>query len=145
MDDYDRVRVGFPGDWNGGLGTMVTDMRKLGCDYFRVPPPVDSGGARAYTYPPYIFGINMCWGGNSVFFPIKPLSYWCPEACGCRSGEPLLPQHVPSAGLQQLGSLSILSADSRRGPDERGRLSDKLAGAVCSSVLAGPREKLYRS
>ena len=35
-------------------------------------------------FPPYLFGINPCIEGGT-FFPTKPLSYFCPVACGASS------------------------------------------------------------
>ena len=46
-------------------------------------------------YPPYIFGVNLCTEGG-VFFPVKPISYLCPVACGCRSGDAHCPDACPA-------------------------------------------------
>ena len=45
-------------------------------------------------FPPYLFGINPCIEGGT-FFPTKPLSYFCPVACGCHSGDPHCPDACP--------------------------------------------------
>ena len=47
------------------------------------------------AYPPLFAGVNPCVEGG-IFFPVKPLSYFCPVACGCRSGDPHCPDSCPA-------------------------------------------------
>ena len=46
-------------------------------------------------YSPFVYGINMCTE-TGKYFPIKPLSYYCPVACGCRAGDPHCPASCPA-------------------------------------------------
>ena len=46
------------------------------------------------VFPPYIFGVNLCVEGGT-HMPVKPLSYFCPVACGCRSGDVHCPDACP--------------------------------------------------
>ena len=46
-------------------------------------------------FAPFLFGINACVE-DGLFFPVKPLSYFCPVACGCRSGDPHCPDGCPA-------------------------------------------------
>ena len=46
------------------------------------------------NFPPYILSVNGCIEGGT-FFPLKPLSYFCPAACGCRSGDMHCPDQCP--------------------------------------------------
>ena len=43
---------------------------------------------------PYTYGGNMCVE-EGAWFPIKPLSYFCPVACACASGDPHCPTRCP--------------------------------------------------
>ena len=54
----------------------------------------ESSTIRPPLYPPYLFGVNMCVEGG-FFMPVKPLSYFCPVACGCRSGDAHCPHACP--------------------------------------------------
>ena len=49
---------------------------------------------RSVMYPPNVFGLNICNGG--VYFPFKPLAYFCPVACNCRAGDPHCPATCPA-------------------------------------------------
>ena len=44
---------------------------------------------------PFLFGINACVE-DGIFFPVKPLSYFCPAACGCKAGDPHCPDSCPA-------------------------------------------------
>ena len=61
---------------------------------WRTPREGKSEVSLAGLYPPYLFGTNLCIEGGS-FFPIKPVSYFCPVACGCRSGDAHCPDMCP--------------------------------------------------
>ena len=39
-------------------------------------------------------GVNVCVEGG-FHMPVKPLSYFCPVACGCRSGDAHCPDACP--------------------------------------------------
>jgi hypothetical protein len=39
--------------------------------------------------------LNVCIEGGG-FWPIKPVSYFCPVSCGCHSGDPHCPDKCPA-------------------------------------------------
>ena len=69
----------------------MASLRREGCAFLSS----GSGWLGAGAYPPYLLGLNMCVE-DGIFFPVKPLSYWCPEACGCRSGDAHCPDACPA-------------------------------------------------
>jgi len=94
LDNVAEVIKEFPRDWRLGVDAISKELRTHGCDYlafgsarFSVTTPV--------SFPPYVGGINMCTSGGA-WFPIKPYSYVCPVACGCRSGDSHCPGTCPS-------------------------------------------------
>ena len=94
LDDWYNVAKSFPYDWQHGSHNMLTGPRKYGCAYLASEAAMTeavTGG----IYPPYIFGVNLCTEGG-VFFPVKPISYLCPVACGCRSGDAHCPDACPA-------------------------------------------------
>ena len=54
------------------------------------------------NYPMYIFSVNICVE-NGAYYPIKPLSYYCPQACNCHAGD----AHCPDACPQRTPSSPI--------------------------------------
>jgi hypothetical protein len=96
MDDMDRVRQTWPGDWELSSGVFFADLRTHGCAALRnmTTPPT--------SYPMYIFSVNLCVEHGS-YYPIKPLSYYCPQACNCHAGD----DHCPDACPQRTPSSPI--------------------------------------
>jgi len=59
-------------------------MREYGCDYFAYGSdrlPFDGSKGALKGYPPYLWGINRCVA-KGAWADIKPVSYFCPVACG---------------------------------------------------------------
>ena len=57
-----------------------------------------------YTMPPeqplfwpanFGVGVNPCVE-NGYYYPVKPMSYFCPVACGCRAGDKHCPDTCPA-------------------------------------------------
>ena len=82
--------------------TDIKYLRKYGCDYLKNSSLWDSmdsyeawrADARNNSFtarPPYYFGRNLCVRGRGH----KPLSLWCPEACGCHRGDQDCPLQCP--------------------------------------------------
>ena len=42
----------------------------------------------------YIFSVNFCVE-HGAYYPIKPLSYYCPQACNCHAGDAHCPDTCP--------------------------------------------------
>ena len=95
LDDLDEVRQFWPADWRSGIGTYVRILRRHGCDFLALGSDrMAMSDLLPGEFPPYLFGVNLCVEGGS-FWPLKPLSYFCPEACGCRGGDPHCPDSCP--------------------------------------------------
>ena len=82
--------------------TDIKYLRKYGCDYLKNSSLWDSmdsyeawrADARNNSFtarPPTYFGRNLCVRGRGH----KPLSLWCPEACGCHRGDQDCPLQCP--------------------------------------------------
>ena len=52
-------------------------------------------GFNGSFWPASLNGANPCVEDGSAF-PIKPLSYFCPVTCGCRSGDKHCPDACPA-------------------------------------------------
>eukprot|EP00966_Prymnesium_polylepis_P219468 5077518-Prymnesium_polylepis.2 len=71
--------------------------------------PLNSVAAQAQAltienvFPPFVFGVNPCVEGGGAF-PAKPLSYFCPIACGCRSGDAHCPRTCPKRNFTEGGA-----------------------------------------
>ena len=96
MADFERVRQTWPADWAFSSSVFFADLRLHGCAALRnfTDPPT--------TYPMHIFSINLCVEHGS-YYPIKPLSYYCPQACNCHAGD----AHCPDACPQRTPSSPI--------------------------------------
>ena len=92
--DILTVATEWPLDWETSALFYYSAVAKNGCaylgaDWLSLRYPED------YAYPPYVFAINPCTGGGT-YHPVKPLSYFCPVACGCRSGDAHCPDACPA-------------------------------------------------
>lgn len=96
MNDIDRVSITWPGDWSLTSAQFFSDLRTHGCAALRTAtdPPT--------SYPMNIFSINMC-AEFGTYYPVKPLSYYCPQACNCHAGDAhcpdTCPQRTPSSPI----------------------------------------------
>lgn len=109
LDQIDAARVSFPSDWTLGAGFLVQGMRRFGCSWLSnasfwegtctVQPhgTVCMGKEPLVTFQPYSAGINPCVE-DGAWFPLKPLSYYCPVACGCHRGDAHCPDTCPVRG-----------------------------------------------
>ena len=79
---------------------MFIDLfRRFGCNYLNM-----NGLPENYTMPPeqplfwpanFGVGVNPCVA-NGYYYPVKPMSYFCPVACGCRAGDLHCPDTCPA-------------------------------------------------
>jgi hypothetical protein len=92
----DSAREGWPSDWRWGSVSFIEGLRMKGCAFLRDPAEmldaISSLGGLGY--PPNIMRINACAEGG-LFFPVKPLSYFCPATCGCHAGDKHCPDTCP--------------------------------------------------
>ena len=79
---------------------MFIDLfRRFGCNYLNM-----NGLPENYTMPPeqplfwpanFGVGVNPCII-NGYYYPVKPMSYFCPVSCGCRAGDLHCPDTCPA-------------------------------------------------
>jgi hypothetical protein len=95
LDNLDRIRLSWPLDFEAAPKWDIVMLRAFGCAYLRNETfPLGEGP------PPYRFGYNLC-GENTVAYPHKPISYFCPVACGCRKGQRHCPDSCPSPSASE--------------------------------------------
>ena len=85
LEDFYAVSQTWPQDWAAGAWQWSHTFMELGCDAL----------AGTTDSLPYQFGANPCVD-HGWWFPIKPLSYFCPVACACYSGDPHCPTTCPA-------------------------------------------------
>ena len=76
----------------------MADARVLRSACAQPPPDWDPSSSGYYANSPWspasILNGNPCTEEGD-FYPIKPYSYFCPVACGCRAGDKHCPQSCP--------------------------------------------------
>jgi len=71
------------------VGPQIEALSKYGCAFLNDPITMHQAhtDADVMAWSPFIYGNNPC--AKAGWFPgSKPLSYWCPVACGCYRGDP---------------------------------------------------------
>ena len=102
MDKWEDANEAAPLETQMDTATDIKYLRKYGCDYLKNSSLWDSmdsyeawrADARNNSFtasPPTYFGRNLCVRGRGH----KPLSLWCPEACGCHRGDQDCPLQCP--------------------------------------------------
>ena len=93
-----RVAQTWPLAWLETATVFYTALAKNGCDYLganwtSLTFLVD------YGFAPYAFGLNACTGSGAPW-PVHPMSYFCPVACGCQSGDAHCPDACPARSIE---------------------------------------------
>lgn len=84
LDAWELASLDWPSAEQILSGSYIAFLRWYGCDYI--------SNATIYPlWPMGLGGFNLCVEGGMPS-PIKPLSYFCPVACGCHAGD----NHCPS-------------------------------------------------
>ena len=91
LDSWENVSITWPKDWYESSLGFISFFRRWGCSYLAMTsPPAGITSADLFWPPNFQSGVNPCVE-NGNFYPVRPLSYFCPRACGCRAGD----QHCP--------------------------------------------------
>ena len=90
----ENATASFPMDWANSAKQVATFLRTWGCSWITMTPDEAFGHGMWHSSVPY--GLNLCYERHT-FWPIKPLSYFCPVACGCHNGDPHCPRTCPCA------------------------------------------------
>ena len=93
-----RVAQTWPLAWLETATVFYTALAKNGCAYLGADWTSLTRGVD-YGFYPYAFGLNVCTGDGGIW-PVKPMSYFCPVACGCRSGDAHCPDACPARSLE---------------------------------------------
>ena len=114
LQDVKRISTSWPNDWRA-IQVIAHDIQQFGCEYLSRTAELYTAGN--VTYPAFVYGMNMCTE-TGKYFPIKPLSYFCPVACGCRAGDPHCPPSCPARNESNM-SVSALCPEHMRKPAAR--------------------------
>jgi len=94
LEEVTATVESWPVEWKPIVEMIVEDLGNHGCDYLTWGSN-DASLDMDINIGPWTDGLNLCTEGGT-FFPIKPLSYWCPEACNCRKGDPHCSSQCPT-------------------------------------------------
>ena len=101
---------------------MFIDLfRRFGCNYLNL-----NGLPENYSLPPeqplfwpanFGVGVNPCVE-NGFYYPVKPISYFCPVACGCRAGDAHCPDRCEArtTASNYLGQVAANGLNSNPSP-----------------------------
>ena len=94
LDNWESASVGYPKDWRESAQGFIAFLRQWGCDYLKqTAPPAD---APVSYWNNFNFGsTNLCVQYGS-WYRHKPLSHFCPVACGCFQGDNDCPETCPA-------------------------------------------------
>ena len=84
-----------PQDWAESGRRNALYIRTWGCSYLASNAQTPPAGWNEIWWPKNGLGANLCVELGS-FYNIKPLSYFCPVACGCRAGDRHCPDSCPA-------------------------------------------------
>ena len=100
----------WPFDWKQSANIYIDLFRRFGCGYLDL-----NGVPHGYKMPesqPIFWPANQGAGVNpciarGTYYPVKPISYFCPVRCGCRAGDAHCPDTCPSrnAPANELGQV----------------------------------------
>ena len=93
-----RVAQTWPLAWLETATVFYAALAKNGCGYLganwtSLTFLVD------YGFYPYAFGLNVCTGDGGIW-PVHPMSYFCPVACGCQSRDAHCPDACPARSVE---------------------------------------------
>ena len=87
LREADVVAATWPSSWAQSWREFWSpSLRQLGCGFLV---------ALRSSTPPGAAALDLCLEGTT-YFPLRPLSYYCPVSCGCRAGEPHCSGQCPS-------------------------------------------------
>ena len=94
LDNWASIQDDWGSDLSQGSDLIIRSLRDYGCPYLRDAATVATSAGDGQVIPPHFVGINFCVNQGTTW-PVKPLSYFCPVACGCRRGDPHCPDRCP--------------------------------------------------
>ena len=95
LDHWETAAKQWPADWQQSSSDNVRWLRTWGCDYlYQNSIPQNYTEVWWPSSGPAALGANPCIY-LGTFYPIKPLSYFCPVGCGCFSGDNDCPDSCP--------------------------------------------------
>ena len=102
LDQWEEANADAPLFTQKETASDIKYLRKYGCDYLKNSSlwdsldsyeawKADARSNNSTVKTPYWLGRNLCVRGRGH----KPLSLWCPEACGCHRGDQDCPLQCP--------------------------------------------------
>ena len=102
LDKWEEAIEAAPLETQKATERDIKYLRKYGCDYLKNSSlwdsldsyeawKADAQSNNSTVITPYWLGRNLCVRGRGH----KPLSLWCPEACGCHRGDQDCPLQCP--------------------------------------------------
>ena len=102
LDKWEEAIEAAPLETQKATERDIKYLRKYGCDYLKNSSlwdsldsyeawKADAQSNNSTVITPYWLGRNLCVRGRGH----KPLSLWCPEACGCHRGDQDCPLECP--------------------------------------------------
>lgn len=92
LQNWEKASATWPEDWQQGSEAFIANFRAFGCGYIGMSE--QARRSRNVTLPPTMNGVNPC-AENGWYFPLKPLSIFCPVTCNCRAGDSYCPTTCP--------------------------------------------------
>ena len=121
LDNWQLNANTWPKDWRESSSVFIDLFRRFGCDYLNMNALPD-GYVMPASQPlfwPANFGVGVSpCVENGYYYPVKPMSYFCPVACGCRAGDNDCPDSCPARNDQRnsLGQVDYSSLEPNPSP-----------------------------
>ena len=88
LDIWENVSHSWPSVVASTSVRYINGLRRYGCEYLKLNWTddnwIDAHNRTRGTISPYRYGYNLCTS-SGFSYPTKPLSYFCPIACGCNT------------------------------------------------------------
>ena len=94
-DSLENASASFPMDWASSASQVAQFLRLYGCGWISMSY-TEATTVYGIWHSSFPYGLNLCYERHT-FWPVKPLAYFCPVACGCRQGDPHCPRTCPCA------------------------------------------------
>ena len=148
LDNWRANANNWPKDWKDSSIIFVDLFRRYGCNYLNIYSPADDPSVNytatvtenathyaldpstdnpsgefwppnfAGSFPGSTWGINPCIDAGT-FYPVKPFSFFCPVACGCRAGDIGCPDSCPARMIDRNGQGQVMYSGLEPNPSPR--------------------------
>ena len=96
LDNWVNFTKSMPGLARKAARSWIAALRTLGCDFLNPALWTEEQAEQLKdSWSPYMNGFNLCTT-KGTSYPVKPLSYFCPKACGCHTEDNGCPGSCPA-------------------------------------------------